>query len=148
MNGEEKVQKELIEKFGFLQDRVRITRPRRILADVEAQNFRPVFDYAIDKLGFSILCAITGLDETEMFGLIYHIAKVDGTILSLKTCAPKTDPAIKTVTDRFPAADIYEREIMDLLGIKVEGLAAGNRYPLADDWPKDEFPLRKDWKSK
>jgi Ni,Fe-hydrogenase III component G len=28
----------------------------------------------------------------------------------------------------------------------VEGLPAGNRYPLTDDWPADQFPLRKDWK--
>ena len=41
-----------------------------------------------------------------------------------------------------------ERELMDLLGAKVEGLPAGKRYPLSDDWPTDEYPLRKDWKKK
>jgi Ni,Fe-hydrogenase III component G len=50
------------------------------------------------------------------------------------------------VTDRFPSAHIYERELIDLLGAKVEGLPPGNRYPLTDDWPKDQYPLRKDWK--
>jgi NADH-quinone oxidoreductase subunit C len=34
---------------------------------------------------------------------------------------------------------------MDLFGFKVEGLAMGNRYPLTDDWPRDAFPLRKDY---
>jgi Ni,Fe-hydrogenase III component G len=46
----------------------------------------------------------------------------------------------------FVGAEIYERELVDLLGVKVEGLPSGNRYPLMDDWPKDQFPLRKDWK--
>jgi Ni,Fe-hydrogenase III component G len=35
---------------------------------------------------------------------------------------------------------------VDLLGIKVNGLASGHRYPLPDNWPKGEYPLRKDWK--
>jgi Ni,Fe-hydrogenase III component G len=36
---------------------------------------------------------------------------------------------------------------MDLLGVRIEGLPAGKRYPLTDDWPANEFPLRKNWKS-
>ena len=32
-----------------------------------------------------------------------------------------------------------------MLGIKVEGLVPGRRYPLPDDWPKGQYPLRKDW---
>jgi len=54
---------------------------------------------------------------------------------------------IKTITDIFPPADIYERELEDLLGAKVDGLGDGKRYPLPDDWPKGEYPLRKDWKA-
>jgi membrane-bound hydrogenase subunit beta len=64
----------------------------------------------------------------------------------MKTAVPKANPVIKTVTDVFPAATLYERELMDLLGAKVDGLPAGRRYPLPEDWPVDQFPLRKDWK--
>ncbi|MDD5432403.1 MAG: NADH-quinone oxidoreductase subunit C, partial [Candidatus Omnitrophica bacterium] len=52
----------------------------------------------------------------------------------------------KSVISYFPGAEIYEREVVDLFGAKVEGLPPGNRYPLTDDWPTDQFPLRKDWK--
>ena len=69
-------------------------------------------------------------------------------MIDLKTSVPKTNPIIKTVFDRFPAADIYERELIDLLGTQVEGLNPGRRYPLPDTWPIDEHPLRKDWKEK
>lgn len=148
MTEEEAIQNELAQEFTFLQGRIRTPRRRRVLADVDQQNFHDVFDYAVKKMNFSILCAITGLDEGEQLGFIYHIAKEDGVMLSIKTYAPKADPAIKTVTDYFPPADIYERELKDLLGAKIEGLPAGRRYPLADDWPKDEYPLRKDWKPK
>jgi Ni,Fe-hydrogenase III component G len=69
-------------------------------------------------------------------------------LINLKTSAPKENPQIKSITQYFPSAEIYERELVDLFGAKVEGLAPGNRYPLTDDWPPGEYPLRKDWKAK
>ncbi len=53
---------------------------------------------------------------------------------------------LKTITDYFSSAEIYERELVDLLGVRVEGLKEGKRYPLPDDWPAGQYPLRKDWK--
>ena len=148
MTEEENIQAELTGKFAFLTNKVRVQRRRRVWAEVEYQNFRKVFDHAVKDMNFSVLCAITGLDEGGRFAFFYHIARENGIMLSLKTYAPKDNPVIKTITDCFPPADIYEREIKDLLGVRVEGLPAGKRYPLADDWPKDEYPLRKDWKPK
>jgi Ni,Fe-hydrogenase III component G len=92
------------------------------------------------------MCLITGLDEGEDLGFLYHVANESGTILCLHTKAPKAEPVIHSVSDRFPSAHIYERELVDLLGAKVEGLPPGNRYPLPDDWPEGQYPLRKDWK--
>ena len=69
-------------------------------------------------------------------------------ILNLKTGVPKENPVLKTIIGYFRGAEIYERELVDLLGVKVEGLPEGKRYPLPDDWPLDQHPLRKDWKAK
>jgi membrane-bound hydrogenase subunit beta len=135
----------LVGAFPFLEGKVKVQRERRIWVDVEQGSFRPVFDHAVDALGFTIMCIITGLDEGESLGFLYHIANESGTILNLHTKAPKTDPVIRSVSDRFPAAHIYERELVDLLGARVEGLPPGNRYPLPDGWPEGQYPLRKDW---
>jgi Ni,Fe-hydrogenase III component G len=137
----------LVSSFPFLEGKISIQRERRIWAEVEPDRFREVFDRAVDGLGFCIMCIITGLDEGENLGVIYHVADEAGTILCLHTRAPKSDPRIKSVSDRFPSAHIYERELVDLLGAKVEGLPPGNRYPLPDDWPEGQYPLRKDWKA-
>jgi Ni,Fe-hydrogenase III component G len=142
---EENIKQQLTDKFNFLSDKVTIPRARRIFADVPLENFPEVFDFAIKQLGFSIMVTITGIDEGEMLGFIYHIAREDGVVLNLHTKAPKNKPVIKTVTSYFPVADAYERELVDLFGAQVEGLAEGNRYPLPDDWPKGQYPLRKDW---
>ena len=143
---EEKIQDDLIYKFDFLAGSVRVQRARRIFADVPAAKLREVLEYAVRNLEFVFLCTMSGLDEGEVLSFIYHLTRQDGIILSLKISVPKSEPVIRTVTDYFKGAEIYEREVMDLLGAKVEGLPEGNRYPLPDDWPKDQYPLRKDWK--
>jgi Ni,Fe-hydrogenase III component G len=144
---EEKIKRQLIEKFSCLRDRITVQRPRRMSADIPAANFHEVFDYIVKSLKFSILCTITGLDEGTTLGFIYHLARENGTVFNLHTNVPKDQPVLKTVTAYFPAAEAYERELVDLLGAQIQGLPQGNRYPLPDDWPANQFPLRKDWKA-
>ena len=148
MTTEDKIQGELLKKFGFLENKVKVHRKRRIFAETSPENFPKVFEYAIKELYFVILCAVTGIDEGTTIGFLYHIAREDGIMLNIKVSVDRNKPIIKTITGYFPGADIYERELMDLLGAKIEGLPKGNRYPLSDDWPLDEYPLRKDWKKK
>lgn len=148
MSHEEKIKEDLIDKFNYLDNFINIVRPRRISIEVSLDNFMPVFAYLARDLQFSHLCTITGLDEPEKLGFIYHLASDAGILVNLKTAAPKNNPLIETVTTYFPGAEIYERELVDLFGAKVSGLGAGNRYPLTDDWPAGEHPLRKDWKAR
>jgi len=145
MSQEEKIKESLISKFSYLNNSIQIVRPRRVSIEVSLDNFLAVFSYLAKELQFSHLCTITGLDEQENLGFIYHLAGEAGVMLNLKTSAPKANPVIKSVTQYFPGAEIYERELVDLFGAQVEGLAPGHRYPLTDDWPFDQHPLRKDW---
>ncbi len=147
MTEEEKIKQELEEKFGYLKDTVVIKRKNRIFANVSLEKFYEVFTYAVKQMHFEALSTITGMDSGDSFTVIYHINREGRIMLNLGISISKNNPAIKTVTPLFLNADIYEREIMDLLGIQVDGLAAGRRYPLPDNWPKNEHPLRKDWKS-
>lgn len=146
MPEENDVRQELIAKFNLPEESVRIQRPKRIFADVPAEVLRDILGYAAGKLDFSFLCTITGLDEVSSFAVIYHLARRSGVVLSIKIKIAKERPVLRTVTEYFPEADIYEREIADLFGITVEGLHSAKRYPLPDDWPHGQYPLRKDWK--
>jgi membrane-bound hydrogenase subunit beta len=146
MTKEETIQNDLLKDFSFLEGNIRVQRARRIFVTVPYDKFKPVFESLIKNYGFDLLCTITGLDEGTVFSLMYHMAKPDGTVLSIKTSAPKEKPVFDTVSKYFPDAEIYEREVMDLFGVKVEGLPPGKRYPLPDDWPEGQYPLRKDWK--
>ena len=146
MTEEEKIRQELQERFGYLSDAVAIKRKGRIFVDVPAQNFEEVFACATEQMHFDGLLTITGLDTGSDFCVIYHLVREGAIILNMKVAVPREQAEVTTITAHFPNADIYEREISDLLGIKVNGLAQGNRYPLPDNWPANEYPLRKDWK--
>jgi NADH:ubiquinone oxidoreductase subunit C len=146
MTTEENIKESLVNKFSYLTGAVKIIRPQRISIEVGLDNFMPVFEYLAKDIKLNHLCTITGLDGQDKLGFIYHLAGDCGVVVNLKTWVLKSSPVIKTVTSYFPGAEIYERELVDLFGAVVSGLPEGNRYPLVDDWPKDEFPLRKDWK--
>jgi Ni,Fe-hydrogenase III component G len=141
------IQHELTEKFPSLKDNVKVTRVRRVWAHAPAGQIGEIFDYVVKTMKFPILGAITGLDEGATLGLIYHLAHENGIVLNLSVSVPKDSPVLQTVTPYFPAADVYEREVIDLLGFQIQGLPAGDRYPLTDDWPAGQYPLRKDWKA-
>ncbi|MCX5751878.1 MAG: NADH-quinone oxidoreductase subunit C [Candidatus Saganbacteria bacterium] len=146
MSDIEKTKENLIQKFPALAEKTQITRETRIWTEIPFELFLPVFNYLLTDLHFNVLCAITGMDEVTQFSVIYHLAKENQLVVSLKVIlASKEKPFINTITDTFPAADIYERELVDLLGIHVNGLKEGNRYPLPDNWPQGEYPLRKGW---
>ena len=145
MNAEQEVARELVEHAGLNADKVRVARARRVFAEVEADKFIKVIQYAVEKMDFAFLCTITGQDEGENMSAMYHLARETGMLLNLKVCVPKDHPVLPTVTALFPAANVYEHEIKNLLGFRIEGLNEESRYPLSDDWPMDQHPLRKDW---
>jgi membrane-bound hydrogenase subunit beta len=138
------VMRELTAKFPALDGHVTVQRDR-VWVDVDRKAFAPVFEHLVKRLGFSCLLMITGLDVGSDLEFIYHLARSRGGIANVKVRCPKGEPH-RTITGTFPGGGIYERELIDLFGAKIEGLPEGSRYPLPDNWPKDEHPLLKDWK--
>jgi len=136
----------LLQKFPQLEGKCEIIRQRRITLEVDRSRLIELLNFSCSELKFNILCTITGLDVGDDLQFIYHIANKEGIVMNVKANAPKTDPVISTVLGIYNGATFYERELEDLLGAKVEGLPEGRHYPLPDNWPKGQYPLRKDWK--
>jgi Ni,Fe-hydrogenase III component G len=138
--------KELAQRFSLPPEALRVQRPKRIWIDVPGERALEVIEGMVKNLDFPILCTITGLDLGTDLGYIYHLAREDGLVANVSAHAPK-GRSMRTVSALFPAADIYERELVDMFGAKIEGLPEGRRYPLPDEWPTDQHPLLKDWQS-
>ena len=147
MDKEEEIRQGLIKNFNVPEQKAWVPKQRRVFVEVNIEDFRKVLEYLMKENNFDTLCTITGLDYGESIGMIYHLTRQDGIVVNLKTSVPRENPVIQSIISYFPAAELYEREVVDLLGAKVEGLPEGSRYPLPDGWPEGQYPLRKDWKS-
>jgi Ni,Fe-hydrogenase III component G len=147
MDKEEEIRQGLIENFNIAEEKAWVPKLKRVFVEANIEDFKKVLEYLMKDNNFDTLCTITGLDYGESIGMIYHLTRQDGIVVNLKTSVPKENPVIQSIINYFPAAELYEREVVDLLGARVEGLPEGSRYPLPDGWPEGQYPLRKDWKS-
>ncbi|MGA8943956.1 MAG: NADH-quinone oxidoreductase subunit C [Thermoactinomyces sp.] len=95
------------------------------------------------------LITSVGTDKVEMTGgyevLFLFSLDHEGIIVVLKVPVDAKSPHIPSLTPVIPGADWCEREIKDLLGIIPEGHPSPRKLVLADDWPDDVHPLRKDF---
>ena len=132
-------------KYPELAGSIKVQGENRIWMKIDYAHFRKFLEFAVSDLKTDVFCMLTGLDDKEKFSFIYHMADLAGLMLNIETSVSKTNASIATITDMYPAAELQERELTDLLGVAVEGLSEGHRYPLPDNWPEGEYPLRKDW---
>jgi NADH:ubiquinone oxidoreductase subunit C len=88
----------------------------------------------------------TGSQEHEgSIELLYTFCH-QAAIVTLRTSVRYSFPVIHTVCDVFPAATLYERELIEMFGVKVVGTPNKEKLLLPDDWPDGVFPLRKTFK--
>jgi len=100
------------------------------------------FKNEMKKLKNFRLITISALDSREVYHLLYHF-DING-IKTFKVLVPEKKPIIETITDIFPSAEFYEREIHDFFGIEFKGNPRlHEKMFLSDDW-KERPPLRKD----
>lgn len=96
--------------------------------------------------GWGYLAAITGLDlgvEAGTFEVLYHFCQ-QAAILSLRVRTSRQSAHVPTICDIIPSASFYERELREMFGITVDGLADVQHLFLPDDWEDGLYPLRKD----
>ncbi len=141
---EEELKKELENKFAGSIYEIQIARKNRMWISVNPQDALRLMSFLKEK-GYFHLSTITGFDEGENLGAIYHITDYY-TIVNVRVRTPKTSPSLKTVRDIYPVCESFERELEDLFGIKIEGLPEGRNYPLPEGFPKGVHPLRKEVK--
>ena len=74
-------------------------------------------------LDFDYLVDLTGVDYLDYLEVVYHLVSMKHNhSLVLKTrCYDREQPAVPSVTPIWKGADLQEREIYDLLGIRFDG---------------------------
>ncbi len=100
-----------------------------------------------DELLFDFLRAQTGTDYPDdgAIEVVSHLFSYQHRhALVLKTRVDRADPKLHTIEGVWPAANWYEREIFDLLGVHFENHSDLRHLVLPEDWVG--HPLRKDYK--
>jgi NADH-quinone oxidoreductase subunit C/D len=102
---------------------------------------------------YAMLYDLTAIDERQRvhrqgqpasdFTVVYHLlSPVRNADIRLKVPLVGQFPSIPTVTDLWPCADFYERELWDMFGIKVDGHPNLRRILMPPWW--QGHPLRKE----
>lgn len=115
----------------------------------EGMNFR-IFNITPEELDRALLelmhtgvervSTITGVDNGKNIEVLYHFVN-SGESITLRLLLPRDAAKAKTISDRFPGAKLYERELAEMLGVEVTGNEGPKNLFLGEDSPKT--PLRK-----
>jgi NADH dehydrogenase I D subunit len=117
---------------------------------VEDDSLKDVLRFLKTQYTFRRLEDVTAIDESARrsrgdypdFTLVYHLLSYkSASRMRLKVSLYGQDPVFQSITDIWPCANWYEREVFDMFGIRFEGHPNLRRLIMPHDW--EGHPLRK-----
>jgi Ni,Fe-hydrogenase III large subunit/Ni,Fe-hydrogenase III component G len=127
---------------------VREPREGELRLDVEPGELRALADRLVAGCG-ARLVSLFATDErawNAVFAL-HHVWLLPGhrSFLRVSTRIDPANPRFPSIATKHPAANWFEREVMDGFGLVPEGHPNPSRVSVHDDWPEGEWPMRKDF---
>ncbi|MBN2067233.1 MAG: NADH-quinone oxidoreductase subunit C [Candidatus Diapherotrites archaeon] len=121
----------------------------RIWIEIGREEFKEAVGHLCELHPMPHFAVASGYQIGEIIELIYHFSlnygKPQGEIcIGIKTKLEKGNASIPTITGLVPGALISEREIQEMLGVKVEGIPDSRRLFLPKNFPKKVYPWRRD----
>ncbi|XHR30271.1 MAG: NADH-quinone oxidoreductase subunit C [Chthoniobacteraceae bacterium] len=141
----------LAEAIAALESRFTVLAKKEFRGDfsltVERTRIAEVCEFAKTELGFDALnnlCSVDNFGSEPRFEVVYVLYSIEGNhYLRLKVAVSEDALEVPTITGVWAAADWYEREVFDLMGIKFAGHPDLRRILMWDGYPF--HPLRKDF---
>ena len=147
--------RELTDRLGINDFSIQLTRDGITTLWITRQNLRTILRYLKLQATFPyiLLFDLTAIDERQRthrqgltdgdFTVIYHLLSFDrNEDIRLKVALSEADLSLPTITDIWPSANWYEREVWDMFGIVFEGHPHLRRIIMPPTW--QGHPLRKD----
>ena len=140
MDMRDRIKEGLGEKIKEWQDQ----SARRIYFSVNKNDIYRVVEFLFKELGLRFSTA-TCVDTPHGFEMLYHFSfDKAGELYSVRTLIEdKGKPEIDSIAKQFRGAEWIEREIWEMFGVNFKGHPDLRKLLLADDWPEDEYPLRR-----
>jgi len=103
-----------------------------LFADVPPGKLVVAVQAMLQEGDFHHLSTISALDSGQGLEVLYHFWLGRG--VTLRVRCPKAQAILPTLVELIPAADWYEREVHELLGIEFAGHPGLGPLLLPDDW--------------
>jgi Ni,Fe-hydrogenase III large subunit/Ni,Fe-hydrogenase III component G len=134
--------------LGLTGGGVREIRPGELLLQTTSSSLPSFADRITDRLSGRLLTLFAS-DERAASGrfLVHHVWSLRNLRLFLQVVAPvlPDEPSFPSIAAKYPVANWFEREVMDVFGLMPEGHPNPMRVALHDDWPEGLWALRKDF---
>jgi len=136
---------------SVLGDKIRdlvVKNPRRVYVDIDRADVAETTRILHKDLG-TRFCIASGMEMETDFEILYHFMFEDesspqyGVLATVRIHLDKESPAADSITAGVPSAMWIEREMHELLGIQFRNHPDMRPLLLAEDWPKDVYPLRR-----
>ncbi len=111
---------------------------------INPQDNKTVLEFMKNELDYTFLSELSASDYLEKSGefeIFYQLLSISKRKRARVKCRIKEDSAIESVYTVFKSADWAEREMFDLVGVKVNNHYNLKRIIMPDDW--HGHPLRK-----
>jgi len=144
---QERFSPEVIDTHAFRGDETIIIRPGALRAVAQFLKETPELDFnflmdltAVDYLNFGG----GKIKKEPRFEVVYHFYSLKhNQRLRLKVPVEEKNPEIDTLTDLWPSANWYEREVWDMFGIRFRGHPNLKRILMYEEF--QGHALRKDY---
>lgn len=120
---------------------------------VLSEHLIPLLRHLKHDEGFAMLYDLTAIDERHRrhrdgqpasdFTVVYHLLSIpNNTDIRIKVALEGDYPSIPSITNIWPTASWYEREVWDMFGIRFDGHSKMRRLLMPQSW--QGHPLRKE----
>jgi NADH:ubiquinone oxidoreductase subunit D/NADH:ubiquinone oxidoreductase subunit C len=122
------------------------TRPNFFGVISPSEKLIEIISFIKHTLFYDYLSSVTAVDNfpEDKFEIIYHLYKsVGGAGIEVKVFTPRENSLVPSIVSLYPGAELQEREIYDLFGIKFIDHPDLRRILMWEGFVG--HPLRKDW---
>ncbi len=144
---QKKFSQETVEVHAFRGDETAVIRPGALRAVAQFLKETPEldFNFLMDLTAVDYLFFAGGRTQKESrFEVVYHFYSLTRNHrLRLKVLVDENDPQVDTLSDLWPSANWYEREVWDMFGIRFRGHPNLKRILMYEEFKG--HALRKDY---
>jgi Ni,Fe-hydrogenase III large subunit/Ni,Fe-hydrogenase III component G len=136
--------------LGVEEWAVRERHPGELILEADTATLPGLADRVMGELGGRLM-SLFASDERHAADrfVLHYIWSLTGLRTFLHVTAPvdPAAPSYPSIAAKHPAANWFEREVMDFFGLTPMGHPNPARVALHDDWPEGVWALRKDFTS-